>query len=111
MDGDTMYTCPVCSYPELKEPPSDWSICSCCGTEFENDDSNTSHTVLRQRWLSAGAPWFSRAKPIPLIWARHLEGVRCELANKLSRQERDVLAEKLGFLPLSAIIEEERNGR
>lgn len=62
------YLCPVCSYPDLHEPPEDYSICPCCGTEFENDDAYTSHTELRTLWLIRQAPWFSRFTPAPDGW-------------------------------------------
>jgi hypothetical protein len=57
------FTCPVCFYDKLHEPPRDYNICECCGTEFGNDDEENSHEVLRQRWISAGAKWFYRTPP------------------------------------------------
>ena len=33
-----MFQCPVCGYDQLPGPPANFSICSCCGTEFGNDD-------------------------------------------------------------------------
>jgi hypothetical protein len=32
------YICPVCLYTRLDEPPQEFSICPCCGTEFGVDD-------------------------------------------------------------------------
>ena len=59
-----MYVCPVCGFPDLEEPPAMFSICSCCGTEFELDDAFLTHGQLRERWLRAGALWWSpRDKP------------------------------------------------
>lgn len=63
-----MNTCPVCGYDRMTHPPSDFYICPCCGTEFENDDFETSHAELRRRWLRRGARWFSRATPAPHLW-------------------------------------------
>lgn len=60
--------CPVCGYTELAEPPDNWSICPCCGTEFEYDDFDTDFSELRTRWLAAGAPWFDDQTPIPYGW-------------------------------------------
>ena len=77
-----MYTCPVCFYSELEEPPSDWNICPCCGTEFENDDSNTSHAELRQRWLASGVLWFSRAEQPSTDWQQYLEELRREMRSE-----------------------------
>lgn len=59
-----MYTCPVCFYDRLTDPPQDYNICDCCGTEFENDDVDTSHPELRDRWMMAGAPWFYGNAPV-----------------------------------------------
>lgn len=62
------YTCPVCGYPGLAEPPRNYSICPSCGTEFENDDYDRTYAQLRAAWLAKGAPWFSRATPRPVGW-------------------------------------------
>lgn len=62
------YICPVCAYAGLPEPPSNFSICPSCGTEFGFDDSKLSHQSLRETWISEGAPWFSRARPHPAGW-------------------------------------------
>lgn len=51
-------TCPVCFYDKLEEPAADYNICECCGTEFENDDCDTSHDELRDAWVRNGAQWF-----------------------------------------------------
>ncbi len=58
-----MYTCPVCFYDKLQYSPSDYNICVCCGTEFENDDCDTSHDELRARWTANGARWFFGTAP------------------------------------------------
>lgn len=72
-----MYTCPVCAYPKLPEPPRNFSICPSCGTEFGYDDAKVSHTELRHRWIAANAPWFSTARhPSPgwNPWVQLIEG-------------------------------------
>ena len=63
-----MYTCPVCGYQLLAVPPAAYSICHCCGTEFEADDVDFSHPELTERWMRAGMPWFSRAVQPPPNW-------------------------------------------
>lgn len=63
-----LYTCPVCGYDKLSEPPVNHLICPSCGTEFEYDDFMTSHEELRKEWLAKGAPWFSRVTPKPINW-------------------------------------------
>ena len=57
------FRCPVCMYPNLSEPPCDYHICPCCGTEFENDDADVSHAELRSAWIRNGAPWFFGQPP------------------------------------------------
>lgn len=64
-----MFTCPVCAYDQLPDPPKDWEICPCCGTEFEYDDATKSHAQLRNEWIGAGLKWFSRATPPPDGWS------------------------------------------
>jgi len=58
-----MNTCPVCWYPHLQYPPSDYNICPCCGTEFGNDDAEFSWDELRERWIATGAHWFFGQPP------------------------------------------------
>jgi hypothetical protein len=62
------YECPVCGYKALPEPPSNFSICPSCGTEFGYDDASTSHAALRRNWITHGFPWFSRSRPSPPNW-------------------------------------------
>ena len=53
-----MYKCPVCFYDGMTDPPQDYHICDCCGTEFGNDDEERSHSELRWEWIALGAKWF-----------------------------------------------------
>ena len=69
------YTCPVCGYDEMEEPPESFSICSSCGTEFGSDDFVLDQhdyerklAELRAEWLAAGAPWFDEDTPPPANW-------------------------------------------
>lgn len=62
------YQCPVCGYDKMIAPPEQWYICSCCGTEFENDDFEMSHAELRQRWIDNGMQWFSAYSVPPVGW-------------------------------------------
>jgi hypothetical protein len=65
------YLCPVCGYDKLDEPPMGFSLCSCCGTEFELDDDSIegkSHEQLRALWRSNGMQWFSRTTLPPDNW-------------------------------------------
>jgi hypothetical protein len=54
----TKFICPVCFYDGLLDPPEAYTICDCCGTEFENDDEEFTHEELRTEWLRSGANWF-----------------------------------------------------
>src|SRR5436309_14707425 len=56
------YTCPVCGYKGLTEPPRNFSICPSCGTEFGYDDAKLSHAELRWEWILQDAPCFSTAR-------------------------------------------------
>ena len=63
------FTCPVCGFPGLDEPPKDehgcssFEICNCCGTEFGYEDTTTSYAELRRRWVAAGSKWWSSKQP------------------------------------------------
>ncbi len=59
-----MYTCPVCFFNQLEEPPRPYNICDCCGTEFGVDDEELSHEELRAQWVASGANWFFKLPPI-----------------------------------------------
>lgn len=90
------YTCPVCGWPELDEPPYDdtgwgsFEICSCCGIEFGYDqvtetlankdfaalcegtwskaDLDFMHASLREKWVFGGMKWWSEYNPAPENW-------------------------------------------
>jgi hypothetical protein len=66
--------CPVCGYPEFIELHPDGSstydLCPCCGFESGVDgigrDREERNITFRQRWLAAGALWWSSARqPAP----------------------------------------------
>ena len=69
------YTCPVCGYSELDEPPYDdqnnasYEVCSCCGFEFGFDDKakGVSFEDYRKKWINEGARWFLENKK-PIDW-------------------------------------------
>jgi hypothetical protein len=63
-----MYTCPVCAFDALSHPPEAYMICTCCGTEFENDDEEWTHADLRVRWIANGMNWWSRNTSPPENW-------------------------------------------
>ena len=59
-----MYTCPVCFFDSMTDPPQDYNICECCGTEFGSDDEERSHGELRTEWIALGAKWFFGNPPL-----------------------------------------------
>jgi len=63
-----MDTCPVCFFPEMREPPTDFAICPCCGTEFGYSDAGRTLDELRQGWIRDGERWHSQVFPPPLGW-------------------------------------------
>ena len=76
------YTCPVCGFDELDEPATNWTICPCCGTEFEYDDARTSHEELRQRWIAGGCKWWSPVDAVPPGWDPRAQLDRLAAATK-----------------------------
>lgn len=77
------YTCPVCDYPNLSEPPrsefggGSFEICPSCGFQFgvNDDDEGISYEAWRRRWEAAGMPWSSLALKQPASWkpvAKHV---------------------------------------
>lgn len=60
-------TCPVCGFM-MQEPPRDYNICPCCGTEFGHHDLNASIADLRKNWLKGGAAWWSSIDLPPANW-------------------------------------------
>lgn len=68
------FTCPVCGYSGLNEPPYDATglpsheICPSCVTQFGYDDAKTSHRELRRLWIENGAKWWSEVRDAPPNW-------------------------------------------
>jgi len=75
MPNKSSFMCPVCGYAALSEPPYDsfgcasYSICPCCGTEFGYDDSEASHSTLRNTWIARGMKWWSAYVARPDNWS------------------------------------------
>jgi hypothetical protein len=66
-----MFECPVCYFDQMPDPPKDYNICSCCGTEFGYDDEFKSFAQLRHKWIAGGMRWFFRQPP--LFWNPKLQ--------------------------------------
>jgi hypothetical protein len=81
MPNEQSFTCSVCGYADLTEPPYDehgcasFEICPSCGTEFGYDDATKPVEQLRQEWLDRGANWWSESSRPPDGWSgvRQLE--------------------------------------
>lgn len=76
------YTCPVCGYADLDEPPyngdgcASFDICPCCGVEFGYDDYTSSHPLLREKWIASGMLWWSTVRKPPVGWDPDVQ-LRC----------------------------------
>ena len=66
------YTCPVCGFSELDQPPWNphtgapgFDICPCCGCESGYDDATIqAKEKYRKEWIRQGAIWFEpKLKP------------------------------------------------
>lgn len=64
-----MYTCPVCLFNRMEDPPEDHHICRGCGTHFEYDDDYYTYKQLRTMWDAAGQP--RRGDPLWAHWLEH----------------------------------------
>jgi hypothetical protein len=63
-----MYTCSVCGFDRLEDPPNNYTICPSCGTEFEFDDVRTNRDELRRAWVESGYIWWSKLEQPPDDW-------------------------------------------
>jgi hypothetical protein len=72
-----MYTCPICGYPNLEEPPrspvtggGSYEICPSCGFEFgvTDDDQGYSYEAWREKWIAGGMSWASVGQAQPKDW-------------------------------------------
>jgi len=75
------YTCLVCGFHGLKEPPYDeralpsYEICPCCGFEF-GFDGKADMARFRKEWVRKGAAWFTPgAKPAGWDLQKQLAGL------------------------------------
>lgn len=70
------YTCPVCGYSYLHEPPRSasggrsYEICPSCGFQFgvTDDDRLISYEQWRRSWADQGMPWHAKAVSAPPGW-------------------------------------------
>jgi hypothetical protein len=70
------FTCPVCGYPSLEEPPRyeggspSLEICPSCGFQFgwTDDDQDYTYEQWRSRWKAEGMLWDGGRQPPPEGW-------------------------------------------
>ena len=71
------YTCPVCGFDGLLDPPADHTICPCCSTHFGYQDLRRSHADLRHEWMigeyGTYPRWWSKSHPAPEGWSLALQ--------------------------------------
>ena len=72
------YTCPVCGYNKLEDPPFDDEICPSCGTQFGYHDHKRSHAELRAIWLT-NPTWHSRVDDQPDGWNPYTQLANLEM--------------------------------
>lgn len=69
--------CPVCGYPSYREFEAagavSYDICPCCSFQSGVDgiawDRTERNETFRQRWIEAGAHWWSKTTPQPPGWS------------------------------------------
>lgn len=82
------FTCPVCGFPGLTQPPrnrsggASYEICPSCAFQFgvSDDDRGQTYDGWRARWIAEGMPWDRGASPPPESW---------DPAEQLRRLRRD----------------------
>lgn len=87
------YTCPVCGYDKLEDPPSHHEICPSCGTQFGYHDFTKTHAELRAVWIAHGLRWHSKVDTPPPYWNpfEQLENIKSGFHKRLS--PRKIVAE------------------
>jgi hypothetical protein len=74
MNTDKKYTCPICGYPELDEPPyletgeALYEICPCCNIQYGYTDLGGAFAQLRDEWIEEGCPWRGIEEHKPSGW-------------------------------------------
>ena len=67
-----LYTCPVCGFDHLTEPPLDpsFEICPSCRFQFGVHDMDRGITFeqWREKWIAGGMMWSSKGMSKPLHW-------------------------------------------
>jgi hypothetical protein len=69
--------CPICGYPDIREPSLKWSICPSCGTKFGLTNIGRTDDEIRAMWIAGGACWHSSVVTQPRYWSpiRQLQNI------------------------------------
>jgi hypothetical protein len=99
MPAALKYTCPVCGFAGLVDPPIDYTICPCCGTVFEYDNSAVSNEQLRAIWIQSGAHWFAGDEwPQPADWNPSMQLAVAGLNRQIVTSDVGLTADKMDAL-------------
>ncbi len=88
------YVCPVCGFGRCELPPTDYSICGSCGTEFGYDNRILTLAQLREEWIRGGCQWFDAKEPKPPGWDAYCETLKILAGGARAPQpqsDRDVM--------------------
>ena len=103
------YTCPVCGYDKLEDPPTDDEICPSCGTQFGYHDFNSSHSQLRERWFSRNMKWHSKVDAPPLNWNPFLQLRKAGLISKTETTVKSINPTQTRLKVVGVVKYNERN--
>lgn len=94
------FTCPVCGYANLPELPTDFTICNCCGSQFDYRGNNAiddrSHEELRRDWVAKGCNWWSERVRKPAEWQPQMQLVELYAKEDAIEQEYSIIFNVLG---------------
>jgi len=93
------YTCTVCGFAGLEEPPAYFTICPCCGTEFGYQDFVRGHDDLLADWVGKGMQWQSTVTPRPYHWNPIEQLVQAGLLQYESTGEESLT--EIGFVEIA----------
>lgn len=99
-----LFTCPVCGWERMRNPPTNHEICPCCGTQFGYTDASVTHEDLRLKWVHKGAKWHSSSwRPGPSDFNASAQLARLETREKYAREELITLLQGWGWTDLQEV--------
>ena len=88
----------------MEDPPEDWNICQCCGTEFGYDDAGVTYAALRSKWVKQGAKWWGKRLSPPENWS-----AESQVASKLGLIAWESASGKANISPKGQVSTAEYN--